>query len=162
VNFFLNQLAAVLEEEIAVGEELRRNLAAQKQAIVEWDVAQLLEQIEAREPRLVCLSQLEKKRSEILKQMAPSSVPTTLTQLLVQLPPNEVIYERLRELRERARNIFNRLQADEKNLHGLMESLLEHIQEALRPLMLPSVSLYGDTGVASGQRPAAGLIQGKA
>lgn len=162
MNVHLNKLAGVLEEEIAVGEELWRNLTAQKQAIVEWDVTHLLEHIEARESWLASLGQLEEKRSEVLKQMAPSAVSTTLAQLLVQLPPDEVNGDRLRDLRERVRSIFTRLQADEKKLSGLMENLLVHIQDALRPLMVPSVAVYGDTGVASGQRPAAGLIQGKA
>jgi hypothetical protein len=162
MNVLLDQLAGVLEEEIAVGEELWRNLTAQKQAIIAWDDVHLLEHIEAREAWLVGLGQLEEKRLGILKQMAPSSLPTTLAQLLAQLPADGVNCDRLRDLRERARNIFTRLHADEKNLHGLMENLLGHIQEALCPLMLPSVSLYGDTGVASRQRPAAGLIQGKA
>ena len=48
----LAELLSVLENEVLVGEELSRNLEAQKNAIVEWDIAKLLEQIDAREPWL--------------------------------------------------------------------------------------------------------------
>ena len=47
MNTALSRLFDVLEEEIAVGEELSRNLAAQKHAIIGWDIAGLLQAIDA-------------------------------------------------------------------------------------------------------------------
>jgi len=64
----LTDLTQILEAEISVGEELRRNLSAQKQAIVDWNVAALFEQIEAREPWLRSLGELEERRCRFLNE----------------------------------------------------------------------------------------------
>jgi len=59
VSTELADLTQILEAEFSVGEELWRNLGTQKKAIVDGDVAALLEQIEAREPWLRSLGDLE-------------------------------------------------------------------------------------------------------
>jgi hypothetical protein len=67
----------------------------------------------------------------------------------------------LSRLQEAVRKVFTRLQADERHVHGLIENLLAHVQEALSPLMQSDVSVYGETGVAI-SRSWPGLIHGKA
>jgi len=44
MNIDVSALAEILDEEIAVGEELNRNLAAQRQALAVWDIVGLLQQ----------------------------------------------------------------------------------------------------------------------
>ncbi len=154
------QLADVLEEEISVGEELERNLAAQKRALIGWDVTGLLEQITAREPRLRTLGELEIKRKEILQE-AQLDDAATLRQLLAKLPKDALEAQRLRYLRERGGEIFTRLDGDEHALQELMENLLAHIQEALQPLLRSALPLYGETGAAEPARPRSALIHSK-
>ncbi len=155
------RLADVLEEEISVGEELERNLAAQKKALIGWDVGGLLEQITAREPWLRVLAALEIKRKEILEETELSNNAAPLRQLLAKLPGELPEAQRLNYLRQRGREIFMRLQSDERALHELMENLLAHIQEALQPLLHPSLPLYGESGVAEPPRPPSALIHSK-
>jgi flagellar biosynthesis/type III secretory pathway chaperone len=162
VNTALSRLFDVLEEEIVVGEELSRNLAAQKHAIIGWDIAGLLQAIDAREPHLHSLAELEKKRRQILEELRLSDQPLTARQLIVALPEDAPERARLRGLRERTRLTFTRLHADEWNLHRLMENLQSHIQEALGPLTVPSVPLYGETGVPAPQRSSSAFICSKA
>ena len=57
----LAELEAIIEEEILVGEELRRNLEEQKNAVLAWDVVALMQQVDARERWLRSLGHLEKK-----------------------------------------------------------------------------------------------------
>ena len=148
MNAYVTQLADVLEEEISVGEELERNLAAQKKALIGWDMAGLLEQIATREPWLRALGALEIKRKEILQGTELSHNAATLRQLLAPLPADAPEAQRLSHLRERGGEIFRRLDSDEHTLHGLMENLLGHIQEALRPLLRSAAPLYCETGAA--------------
>src|SRR3972149_5737584 len=152
MNIDVSALAEILDEEIAVGEELNRNLAAQRQALAVWDIVGLLQQIEAREPWLRTLSRLEEKRAALLKQTEPAATQITLRKVIAQLPTDDAERNRLRELRARARALFTRLHAGERSLHGLVESLLSQIREALKPLMQPAVSVYGETGAAVAQR----------
>ncbi len=161
MNAHVTQLAAVLEEEISVGEELERNLAAQKKALIDWDVAGLLQHITAREPWLRALGAFEHKRKEILDAIHLSSDAVTLRQLLSALPEDAPEAARLRHVRERGREIFTRLDGDEHALHGLMENLLAHIQEALRPLLGSAAPLYGENGTAQTARPASALVHSK-
>ena len=161
MNAQVTQLADVLEEEVSVGGELERNLAAQKQAIIGWDVAGLLEHITAREPWLRALGALEIKRKEILQGTELANDAATLRQLLAQLPKDAPEAQRLRQLRERGSAIFTRLNGDEQALHGLMENLLGHIQEALRPLLRSVAPLYSETGAAEPARPPSALIHSK-
>jgi FlgN protein len=161
MNGHATQLADVLEEEVSVGEELERNLVEQKRALIGWDVAGLLEQITAREPWLRALGALEHKRKEVLDEIHLSGNAVTLRQLLAALPEDAPEAARLRHARERGREIFTRLDRDERALHGLMENLLSHIQEALRPLLRSASSLYSETGTKESVRPPSALIHSK-
>lgn len=161
MNALVTRLAAVIEEEISVGEELERNLAAQKKALVAWDVAGLLQHITAREPWLRALGALEIKRKEILQGTELSNNAATLRQLLAKLPKDVPEAQRLRHLRERGGEIFTRLDSDEHALHGLMENLQAHIQEALRPLLRSAAPLYSESGTAEPARPTSALIHSK-
>lgn len=162
MNSYLTELTGVLNQEIAVGEELSRNLDAQRQALVAWDVVALLLEIEAREPWLRMLGQLEEKRVAVLKQFEPVGAPATLREMIAQLPADQVERERWRDLQERGRALFSRLHAEERDLNALMEKLASHINEALGFLARPAVPLYRETGAADAQRPSAALIQRQA
>jgi hypothetical protein len=159
----LAELVAIIEEEILVGEELRRNLEEQKKAVLAWDVIALMQQVDGREGWLRSLGYLEKRRQQVMERMLgnPLNSPMTLRELIAKLPSGEPERECLSRLQKKTREVFTRLQADERHVHGLIENLLAHVQEALSPLMQSDIRLYGETGVAmSRSRP--GLIRGKA
>jgi hypothetical protein len=154
------ELVSVLEDEVKIGEELYRNLEAQKKAIVAWDVESLLEQIDAKEPWLRSLSQLEKKRSEVLARMSSANAQITLRQIIATLPREGNEYVLLEQLRERTRKVFTRLNAEERSLQELMQSLLAHMQDALNSLTDP-VPVYSETGITPSPRAQSGLLHGK-
>lgn len=162
MNIDLTELAGVLSEEIAVGEELSRNLEAQRRALAAWDVVTLLLEIEAREPWLRLLNQLEQKRVAVLKQGMPADAPPTLRDLINQLPPDHAHRGCCRDILERGRALFSRLRAEERDHNALMENLASHINEALSFLTRPAAPLYGESGVADVQRPSAALIHRQA
>ena len=162
MHFDLTQLVVVLKEEITVGEELHRNLEAQKKAIVVWDVVSLLEQIDARESWVRSLSELEEKRSEILNRISSTNGPMTFRQIIATLPLQGSERILLGQLRERTRKVFTRLQAEERSLHELMQSLLAHIQGALTSLVDPLVPIYSESGITPPPRTRSGLLHGKA
>jgi hypothetical protein len=162
MNRELNDLAVVLEEEIAVGEELSHNLAAQRQALICWDIDALTAKIEERGPWLRSLAELEARRHNLLAQGAAPNESVTLRCLIAACPEDLPERHRLQTVRARAHETFVRLQADERNVNGLMENLLSHLNEALRPFARPAVSLYGDTGAAAVQRPSSALFRNKA
>jgi len=158
----LNDLAALLEEEITVGEELRRNLTCQRQALVDWDMDALIAGIEAREICVRSLGELEQRRLEMLKQEGVTNTSIKLKLLISQSPEDLPGRQRLQSVRTRALETFSRLQADERSVNGLMKDLLAQLREALTPLARPTVSLYGDKGGAACQRPASAFIHNKA
>lgn len=94
-------------------------------------VANLLGQIDDREPWLCSLSQLEEKRCEVLKGIGSTNSPITLRQIIDTLPQAGSERVLFSQLGERARRIFARLRAEEQNLHELMRNVWAHIQEAL-------------------------------
>src|SRR5882724_7008218 len=53
MNIDLTELFALIEEEVAVGKQLRRNVEQQKKTVVAWDVIALSQQIDAQEPSQV-------------------------------------------------------------------------------------------------------------
>ena len=161
MNSYLTELAGVLNQEIAVGEELSRNLDAQRRALVAWDVVSLLLEIAAREPWLRMLGQLEEKRVAVLKQFEPAGAPATLREMIDHLLPADQA-ERWRDLQERGRALFSRIHAEERDLNALMENLASHINEALGSLTRPAVPLYGEMGAADLQRPTSALIHRQA
>ena len=69
--------------------------------------------------------------------------------------------DRLGYLWHQAREIYSRLQQEEKRLMSLMGNLLEHFREALGLLSHPPVRLYGKRGTFTSPRPKSGLVQGK-
>jgi len=162
MNACLSELAAILEQEIAVAEELERNLSAQKQAVLDWNMDALLAEIDARAPWLSLLAQLEHKRADCLCQSGFDGAAVTLRQLLGALPPNAPERDRLTVLQGDSKKIFRRLQADERYLHELMENLLGHIHGALNSLLPPGSATYGETGVAELPRPETTLLHGRA
>jgi len=162
MNSYLNELTGVLNHEIAIGEELSRNLEAQRRALVAWDVVSLLLEIDAREPWLRLLGQLEEKRVAVLKEFAPAGASATLREMIAQLPADQAERERWRDLQERGRALFSRLHAEERDLKALMENLASHINEALGFLTRPAAPLYRETGAADLQTPSSALIHRQA
>ncbi len=158
----LDDLAAVLEEEIAVGEELRRNLAARRKALIDWDIEALLAGIEAREPWLRYLGDLDERRRKLLPQGTESEDSATLSRLIAQSPIGSPVRQRLQTAQSQARTMFTRLQAEELSLNRLMRDLHSHIQNALSSITGSAVSLYGDSGVPEPQRAASALIHNRA
>lgn len=159
----LNELIAVIQEELALGEKLLVNLDGQRKAILSWSITDLMHQIEAREPLLRSLAELEASRHQTMARFShlPDEKPS-LKEIIGRFPESEREIVSLRHLQSRLQDVYFRLQAEEKALLALMGNLLEHIREALHPLGLPSVSLYGENGTTVPQHPASGLIQGKA
>jgi hypothetical protein len=162
VNANWNDLAVLLDEEAAIGEELRCNLATQRQALVAWDMEALIAGIEAREVGLRSLADLERRRITLLEQAGVTDASPQLKNFIDQIPHGLPIRRRLQSARARALQTFTRLQADEHNIHGLMASLLEHLRDALSLLARPDVPLYGDKGAATPQRPGSAFIQNRA
>ncbi|MBI3067017.1 MAG: flagellar export chaperone FlgN [Deltaproteobacteria bacterium] len=158
MNIDLTELESILDQAIAVGDELNRNLETQRRALLAWDVVSLLLAIEGREPWLRLLTQLEEKRIAVLKQVEPAGAPATLRELIDQLPADQAERDRWRDLHERGRALFSRLHAEERDFNALMENLASHINEALGFLTRPAVPLYGETGATDLQTPSSVLI----
>lgn len=157
----LKELSGVIEQEIRIGESLLQNLAFQREAILAWDVPLLMSRIGERESQLRGLSELEERRCRVVKRLVPPAAEGLSLQEVTERFSNEPEAVRLRQLRLRAREIYVRIQEEEKRLAVLMESLLGHLREALRPLMDTAADVYGAKGVSRSRRPRAGLIQGK-
>jgi len=162
MNPDLNDLAAVLEEEIVVGEELSRNLAAQRDALLAWDVEALIAGIEARKPWLRSLGELEDRRRVLLKDGKAPDNTFTLSRVIAQCPGDAPVRQRLQTAQARARATFTRLHAEELNLGRLMQDLHSHVENALGSLTGPAVSLYGDSGAPEPQRATSALIRNRA
>ncbi|HEY3304555.1 MAG TPA: flagellar export chaperone FlgN [Candidatus Binatia bacterium] len=156
----LTELAAAIGEEISLGQDLLDNLSAQRKAILAWQISTLIERIESREALLLNLGAVEEKRQRITSQLGGGDTNLSLQAILGRASSAEQATE-LSRLREQARRVYAQLQAEEKSLLSLMENLLGHIREALSPLTLPEVRLYGEQGAAGASRPSSGLIQGK-
>lgn len=158
----LNELIAVIQEELAVGEKLLVNLDAQRKAILNWSITDLMRQIEAREPLLRSLAELEASRHQTMARFShlPGEKPS-LKEIINRFPESEREIVSLRHLQSRLQDVYFRLQAEEKSLLSLMGNLLEHIREALSPLSFCTAPVYGEKGISPSNRPASGLIQGK-
>jgi hypothetical protein len=156
----LTGLAAAIEEEIALGQDLLDNLSAQRKAILGWKISTLIERIEGREELLLNLGAVEERRQRIASRLSGEDANVSLKDLIMRAASSEQAAE-LGRLREEARRTYTRLQAEEKNLLALMENLLAHIREALSPLALPEVRLYGEHKGPASSRPSSGLLEGK-
>lgn len=162
MNAKMSDLILILEEELSVGAQLGANLLAQKNALVAWDVVDLVGQIEAREQWVRRLAELEERRNQILAELNPEAKSITLRQLIAALPEESAEKSRLFGFRERARNTFFQLQAEEQYLQSLMKNLLAHVQEALQPLGRPQAPTYGESGSAEAHRPESSLLRSQA
>ena len=162
MNLKMNELAAVLEEEIAVGDQLRSNLAAQRRALIAWDMEALNARIGAKEAWVRSLGKLEAVRARMVQIQGDCARPISLRELIRACPENLPERQRLESIRLRAREIFLQLQADERDLNGLMETLLSHFHAALKPLASPPVAVYCESGAAASEQPRSTLIRSKA
>lgn len=153
----LNELAAAIGEEISLGQDLLDNLSAQRKAILGWEISTLIERIESREALLLNLGAVEEKRQRIVSQFGGEEAHLSLQAILGRASSDAQATE-LSRLGGQARRTYTQLQAEEKSLLSLMENLLGHIREALSPLTLPEVRLYGNTAAP---RSSSGLLQGK-
>jgi flagellar biosynthesis/type III secretory pathway chaperone len=158
----LSEIAAILEQEINVAEELEKNLAGQKQALLDWNMDSLLAALDARATWLGRLETLERERAECLARCGYEQSGTTLRHLLSALPPDVPQRDRLAALRGDSEKIFRRVQADERVLHELMEELLAHIHGALKSLLPSNAATYGETGITEPARPQTVLLHGRA
>jgi FlgN protein len=162
MNLEINELAALLEEETAIGDQLRLNLAAQRDALARWDMDALNAIIEARESWIRSLGELEARRARMVKINSGSGHLSTLRELIMACSADQPARRRLESVRARARETFLRLQADERDLNGLMATLVSHFQAALKPLASPSPAVYGESGAAASAPPSSALINNKA
>jgi hypothetical protein len=162
MNLALNDIALVLEQEIALGDKLRLNLAEQRDALVAWDLDALLARIEEREAWIRRLGELEARRARIVELRADSPKTITLRKLIEEWPKDIPARQRLQLVRARAREIFLRLQAEERDLNYVMEALLSHFHVALKPLATSSVAVYCESGKTASTGAASALICNKA
>jgi len=163
----VTDLIAVLEGEVELGELLLRNLASQKEAILAWDSAALLAQVEEKEHLVRQLAKMEEKRRDTVRRLlqahglSETNGASALKTLLTRLPLTAQ-KTALDHLQQRAWQIYNRLRAGEKHLTNLMGILLNHISEALGSLTPPArITLYGGTGALAAPRPEPGFVQEK-
>ncbi|HEX2226062.1 MAG TPA: flagellar export chaperone FlgN [Candidatus Binatia bacterium] len=160
MNLVTDQLAALLEQEIAIGDQLLLNLAAQRNALAAWDMGTLNMTVTAREDWLRSLEELEVRRASMFaKQSGPGHL--TLRELIRSFHEDSPERQRLESIRVRARETFLRLQADERDLSDLMETLLSHFHAALRPLTSPSLEVYSESGAAAPVQASSTLIYSK-
>lgn len=155
----LAELAQILEAQIEVGEELQRNLAAQRRAIVDWDANALIEQIQRREPWLRRLDELEERRRGLFKSSFKEAA--SLGELIESGFVDASDRLRLGVLRQRSRRLFTSLQAEERALHQLMAHLRAHIEAAFHSVAAPSTPTYGDTGAVARPSAPSALLHSK-
>jgi hypothetical protein len=157
----LNALAAVLEKEVAVGEELLQNLARQRRALVEWDMEALIAGIDAREICLRSLGELEDRRLQMLTRAGIADTSVTLRDLISQMAVTAPERERFQSVRARAREVYSHLQAEERSVAGLMQDLAAHLRSALTAVARPAAPLYAGTGAAAPQPPASAFLRNR-
>ena len=158
----LTDLVTVLEEEIALGEELKRNLGEQKSALIAWDIGTLIARIEARAPWLRTLAKLEERRQSLLSHGEAQDKPITLSRVIAECHAQSPIREQLKSAQGRACALFKRLEAEEHNLNRLMQDLYSHIESALCSLAGPANSRYGISGSPESQRAPSALLHHRA
>ena len=161
MNLVMDQLAALLEQEIAIGDQLLLNLAAQRNALAAWDMGTLNMTVAARKDWLRSLEELEVRRASMFANQSSPGHLITLRELIRTSHQDSPERQRLESIRARARETFLRLQADERDLNELMETLLSHFHAALRPLTSPSLAVYSESGAAAAVRPSSALIHSK-
>jgi hypothetical protein len=161
----LIELTQVLGEEVRVGEDLLHNLESQKKALLTWDSATLLEQIEEKEQLVRQLSAIDERRQAVMPQLLhayglSSPDALSLSAVLAQLPAGTQLHT-LTTLQRRAWEIYSRLRAEEKRLAHLMNTLLGYLREAIGTFSRPAGTVYGGRGTVIPLRTTSGLMQGR-
>lgn len=155
-------LISTITDEIRLGEQLLSNMAAQREAILAWNAATLLERLTEKELLLYKLQALTAQQHELLNhQLCPviekpgaHAVPPQLSS-----GPEKAA---LSDLGRCAQEIYARVQTEEQKLVSLLEHLLGHMGEVFASLAQAPVHVYGRNGTSSLSRPQSELIQGKA
>jgi len=156
----IQELSDVLQEELEVAESLSRNLQAQKDAILKWDIETLIARAEERELQAKKLETLEQRRKSVIEELTEDK-QITLKEFVAKFSPASEA-SRLLALRQNLKNIFSRLRIEEKKVLLLMQNILDNLREALGLLQYCPVRVYEKEGRASEPRPESGLIKVKA
>jgi hypothetical protein len=158
----LDELATILEEEIALGERLREVLIMHRDALSTLDVTALVASVELREAGVCRLAALESRRRLILEAAGDVSSAATLKEIINACPEEGIAKDRLKCLRKRAREVFVLLRTDERDLSGLLAEFRVHFNEALSVLTMSSISVYSESGAAVAERAGATVMCRKA
>jgi hypothetical protein len=156
----LSDLAAVLEDEIRVGEQLIRNLDGQKSAVLAWDAAALIARLEEMEVLAGTLDSAEKKRRDIMASVLYSEANLSLGELLARIPPGP-FRSKLGSLRREAREVYGRLSREEKSLLVLVQALAGHLRQAFDGLFARPANLYGEGGALAPPSRESKLVEAK-
>jgi|KBSMisStandDraft_5_1062788.scaffolds.fasta_scaffold192747_1 hypothetical protein len=154
----LSSLIAILEAELEIGEALQKNIAEQRQAIIDWNLEALLKLVEQHQGLIEALGKSEERRTEVLASHASAG----LSKLLTSIPTDTGEYRQLSDLRKRSLERFKRLLSDEEGLHALKNNVVGHLNHAIATTVERGGSVYGDTGRPLAQSVAPGLIYEKA
>jgi hypothetical protein len=156
----LNGLAAILEDEVRLGEQLLQNLDAQKSAVLAWDAAALIACLEEMEVLAGRLDSAEKNRRDIMASVLYSEANLSLGELLARIPPGP-LRSKLSSLRREAREVYGRLAREEKSLLVLVRSLAGHLRQAFDGLFHPPANLYGECGALAPPVRESKLVEAK-
>lgn len=156
-----SEIIGILEAELVAGQNLQRNLDAQKQAILDWDVDALLSHVEAREAALRDLGELEAKRLRVVGELPFTPMPQVLSQLIAQVPRGRPERKRLRELQTRSRKTFFQLCAADQKLEAMKRNMLGHIRDAMSHIKQKDAWAYGESGRPESSRASSELINEK-
>jgi hypothetical protein len=162
MNRQLGEFAALLEEEILVGEQLRDTLVKHRHALAVWDVNALVASIEVRQAGVRRLAELEARRHRIIESVQKFGTPVRLRMIIQTAPVQASSKEYLRVLRSRAQEVFVRLQAEERDLNEVMTAFRSHFVHALQLLKTPSAAGYSGRGANSTERTISALMCHKA
>jgi hypothetical protein len=156
----LGDLAAILEDEVRLGRQLLHNLEAQKSAVLAWDAAALITDLEEMEVLAGRLDSAEKNRRDIVATVLYSEANLSLGELLARIPPGP-FRSKLGSLRHEAREVYGRLAREEKSLLALVQSLAGCLQQAFDGLSHRQAGLYGECGALAPPSRESKLVEAK-
>jgi hypothetical protein len=156
----LGELAAILEDEVYLGQQLLQNLEAQKSAVLAWDAAALIACLEEMEVLAGRLDSAEKNRRDIMASVLYSEANLSLGELLARIPPGP-LRSKLSSLRREAREVYGRLAREEKSLLALVQSLAGCLQQAFDGLSHRQAGLYGECGALAPPSRESKLVEAK-
>ncbi len=138
----VQDLVTTVTDEVQLGEQLLDNMSAQREAILAWNAATLLERLTEKELLLYKLQALTTRQRELLDHhlYSPIGRSGSLNDLLRQLPAGRE-KTALSDLRLCVREIYSRLQTEEHKLVSLLEHLLGHMGEVFASLVQAPVHL---------------------